>query len=719
MKTQMKTQTSRNAGITLLGLALGLALGFGCIDVGSIPPPKVSQGGAGGGAMVGAGGAGAGAMVGAGGAGGAAMVGAGGAGGGAMVGAGGGGAGAMAGAGGASGAAGALPSLVWQEPAAVPIPTGRSGHAMATLGNKVIMFGGGAAGESNGLQSGDETWEWDGKLWTQLHPPVSPPARSSHAMATLGNKVIMFGGSGLDDTWAWDGNVWTELHPPVSPLGRSGHAMATLGNKIVLFGGEALSAVDQSPVDVLGDTWEWDGTSWKKVAPLARPPARTGHAMATLGNKIVLFGGDASTDLSMPLGDTWEWDGATWSHHPGSTSPPAGVGHAMATLGNKVILFGHYLFGQTLDDPTTWLWDGSNWTYACVQSDPSCPTPIYSFSTFLGEFPTQRSYPAMATLNGAIVLFGGDAVGAPCGSYDETWEWKGTRWFQRLSPPGNEIVSRPAPMASLGGKVVLFNHHGPGSTWEWDGTVWRQLTPSTSPPGSWAGKRVYGPMATLGDKVVLLDGSSPGSTGKTWEWDGTNWTQIIPTTLDSTLVSPPVWDGSAIATLGNKVILFDASGSTWQWDGKLWTQLHPPVSPSGRSGHAMATLGNKVVLFGGSEALPTGISSRTPSDDTWQWDGATWTRMASPTGPPARTGHAMTALGNIVVLFGGVGADADNPLLHDTWAWDGTRWTQLAPLTNPPARSGHAMATLGDKVVLFGGSSDGKRNTWLLGSPTH
>ena len=58
----------------------------------------------------------------------------------------------------------------------------------------------------------------------------------------------------------------------------------------------------------LGDTWEWDGTSWRRVAN-SGPEARTNHAMAYDGARgvTVLHGGNTRR------GETWEWDGNSWA----------------------------------------------------------------------------------------------------------------------------------------------------------------------------------------------------------------------------------------------------------------------------------------------------------------------------------------------------------------------------------------------------------------------
>jgi hypothetical protein len=60
----------------------------------------------------------------------------------------------------------------------------------------------------------------------------------------------------LNDTWVWNGELWTQLED-IGPSARAANALAfdSTRERIVLFGGVAGSAV-------LADTWEWDGTEW-------------------------------------------------------------------------------------------------------------------------------------------------------------------------------------------------------------------------------------------------------------------------------------------------------------------------------------------------------------------------------------------------------------------------------------------------------------------------
>jgi hypothetical protein len=155
---------------------------------------------------------------------------------------------------------------------------------------------------------------------------------------------------------------------------------------------------------------------------------------------------------------------------------------------------------------------------------------------------------------------------------------------------------------------------------------------------------------------------------------------------------------------------------TWTWDGTTWTQQSPVTSPPARYGASMAydpATGN-TVLFGG-------VGSGSFLNDTWTWDGTTWTEQSPVTSPPARDGASMAydpSTGDMV-LFGGNG----NPgRLGDTWTWDGTTWTQQSPVTSPPARVGASMAydpSTGN-MVLFGGAGNSGflDDTWTYGPIT-
>jgi hypothetical protein len=115
----------------------------------------------------------------------------------------------------------------------------------------------------------------------------------------------------------------------------------------------------------------------------------------------------------------------------------------------------------------------------------------------------------------------------------------------------------------------------------------------------------------------------------------------------------------------------------------------------------------KTVLFGG---IDTKLEA-----DTWEWDGAAWASILSPTSPPARAFGALAYddLRAKVLLFGGAGEGAS---FADTWTWDGFAWRQEVDTTAPSGRSAHAMVYDGSNghLLVFAGFGESvlQGDTW-------
>ncbi|MBT9556790.1 MAG: S8 family serine peptidase, partial [Myxococcales bacterium] len=260
-----------------------------------------------------------------------------------------------------------------------PSPTQREGHAMATFGAKVLAVGGkvvlfGGYDPSTGAFL-DETWTWTAGVWAKLQPAVRPAPRSGHVMAPMGDKIVLFGGSngGIgNETWEFDGAMWTQRFPANSPPERRYTAMASLGTKVVLFGGMGGGGGSE-----MRDTWEWDGTNWTDRTTDVGPSRRVWHAMASLDGRVVLFGGyDAYAGAI--ANDTWEWDGQSWTDRSSSTRPAARRYHAMSQLigaqGDRVLLFGGSGADSVLLNDA-WGWNGAAWT---PFTDATRPSPRHS-----------------------------------------------------------------------------------------------------------------------------------------------------------------------------------------------------------------------------------------------------------------------------------------------------------------------------------------------------
>jgi hypothetical protein len=140
----------------------------------------------------------------------------------------------------------------------------------------------------------------------------------------------------------------------------------------------------------------------------------------------------------------------------------------------------------------------------------------------------------------------------------------------------------------------------------------------------------------------------------------------------------------------------------WAWDGAQWSLVSAdPQGPAWRNfvGAAFDTQRNVLVLHSGLQNAGSRV------DETWEWDGQTWTRFDVP-GPGFREGSVMAYDGarGEMVLFGGGGEDFE--MLGDTWTWDGNEWTQ-ASTSGPSPRFPSAIVydAAREKVLLFSGHS--------------
>ena len=224
----------------------------------------------------------------------------------------------------------------WTSPS-INTPSPRSFAAMSTigLGGAPVLYSGCSSCYSTAAPIND-TWTWNGTGWASAGVSAPSPARIASAMAPFGKVALLFGGitsyatgaTDLQDTWTFDGNAWSVAPSNTKPPVRDGHAMATLGSTVVLFGGEYLVG---NAFAGRNDTWTWNGTTWILQQPSASPGLRFFSVMAPLGNTLVLFGGvDATSTKAPPLAETWIWDGKNWMNKTDvNNSPPARCGAMM------------------------------------------------------------------------------------------------------------------------------------------------------------------------------------------------------------------------------------------------------------------------------------------------------------------------------------------------------------------------------------------------------
>jgi hypothetical protein len=297
-----------------------------------------------------------------------------------------------------------------------------------------------------------------------------------------------------------------------------------------------------------------------------------------------------------------------------------------------------------------------------------------------GPAPAPRSFPLMAyDLNGArTLLFGGNWG-------NDFWSYAGGVWTQ-LQPPLLPSARSRAAMAtdSFLGEIVLYGGMDSSSqfalddTWHWNGTVWQQLAPLTSPGGLARHAMAYDAVRQV---TVVFGGRNNlwianQALGQTWEFAAGNWTNVAPVLsplgrVDAAMAFHPAT--SAMLMFGGADSSGNASDETWSYDGTTWTQsnLIGP-RPSARVGAVLVPVlsRNRCVLFGGRDPITTQIFN-----DTWEHDGVAWTQVVGVLGgvyPPRGEFGLTHDIGrDRLVLFGG--AIANGSLRDDTWEY-GAHW---------------------------------------------
>ncbi len=176
-------------------------------------------------------------------------------------------------------------------------------------------------------------------------------------------------------------------------------------------------------------------------------------------------------------------------------------------------------------------------------------------------------------------------------------------------------------------------------------------------------------------------------------------TSSTSTWVQQTSTGPQARSGASMVfdpTTGD-VVLFGGNCScapllddTWTWNGSTWTDVQPSNSPPGLQNAPFVydkALGMAVLFDAGGDA--------------WLWSGSNWTEET--TNVPLNLSSGASAAyddtaGDVVAVTGG-----------QTWTWNSGGWTQQHPTSSPSAREFASMAfdESTGTVLLYGGRIPG------------
>lgn len=271
-------------------------------------------------------------------------------------------------------------------------------------------------------------------------------------------------------------------------------------------------------------------------SPAVSPSARERTATGTDGTNYYMYGGQLGASVA-GYDELWSYDGTTWTLL--TASGASGPGTRRGAIGGydiargKFVVFGgldtNGVAGQRAND--TWEWDAVN---GWVNVTPASGNPD-------GRWLTHNS----AYVPGLGVMFhGGNAIDSMGNTYrsGETWVWVGGAWAL-LASNGPEVQNAMMVYRSIQNDVIL--HGGQttnpttgatefnGETWRLDVQTgsWTQLTTGGTTPfnsvntsqGLFAAMSYYNPQTGM---MIVHGGNGGNSSNKTWQFDGTDWSEI-------------------------------------------------------------------------------------------------------------------------------------------------------------------------------------------------
>jgi hypothetical protein len=317
--------------------------------------------------------------------------------------------------------------------------------------------------------------------------------------------------------------------------------------------------------------------------------------------------------------------------------------------------------GHPRRDASTWAWDGSGW----IQHAGVYQPPLGS------DFTAVTAYDESRRAAVAVVTNEDDRQLA------DTWEWTGTAWQQ---------IAREQPvavyLAALGydearRELVLVGiKTGAGGgldTWVLRGSRWVAMPDAISGDEAWpyhlafdhaTNRLLFFPSAPAPpEKAPSCRGDCPlqvrpcpGCPVHPLAWNGSSW---IPSGM-----SAP--DGTVVADPTGKGLLDLVDGDTparglWRWDGQRWSRVASLPTPRSVWGWGVAPDpdAGQLVLYGGTETNGGWQPESKVIDQTWTFDGQSWTmRSGKPLPklpPPSTPPPPLPCLGSRATLHAGPG----------------------------------------------------------------
>jgi hypothetical protein len=568
-----------------------------------------------------------------------------------------------------------------------------------------------AVGQSAATAS---TQQWNGKTWSVTTSPKligSALAAVSCASASECFAVGRQTGSGANKALFehWNGKSWS-IVAGANPTGTTGVQLegvaCTSSTFCVAVGTQFIAGTTASKT--LAE--RWNGKKWS-ITPSPNPTGGRNvslHGVTCASTKGCTAVGGYNT-VSGTLQTLIErWNGTAWSSvpSPGSGAPLVGelLGVSCSSAANCVAV------GE--DHPATQngaaiaeRWNGKTWAVIAPHSDNRSVNHLDAVSC-------TGITSCMAV--GYVQNYGPDDSGA---SVSRVERWNGNHWSNVISPSPGATRTQLAAVSCKTTASCIAVGRVTNSAFErslsnlqtfaeqWNGSVWSP-TPSPNPiSASFATFDGVSCPSTTNCIAVGNTMAAPGHNNTLAQrWDGTAWSVVASPNPTGATISQLA--GVSCTSATNCVAVGRYTTSTAanaadagpfktlveQWNGTTWTIVASP-NPAGatfaRLDRVSCTAVNNCMAIGVASTKVAGTDNPIAA----RWNGTTWSLVAIPgsTQNPTNntielSGVSCTSPSHCVAVF------AYSPGFGPSWEawryaeqWDGTAWTMASPSENLPS----------------------------------
>ncbi len=538
-----------------------------------------------------------------------------------------------------------------------------------------------------------------GQSWDTTHERVA-------AITNVGNVIYVGLGDSTGDAEVWSCDIsatctntagWTQVGGDgVNTSWNTNYERVfslTVDGSNNIYAGLGLDSGD-------AEVWKYNGTSWTQIGGDSLNSSWTATTMtdvrALLVDGSTLYSGVSNTSATTYPAEVWTTNLTTisWTRIGGDginkSWPPANFTmiDSMTTYKGKLIAG---LPGSTFSDSQVWEYDGNTWDVIGGQGVNSSWTP----NTYADVW---------SLISDGTNLYAGLGTGTGKG---EVWQYNGTSWSKigggGVNSSWNGNYDRILAMAVYGGAVYAgtgqASTSGTAELWKYSGGSWTKVG-GDGLNGSWVDLKYefVESMTTWQNKLYVGLGANTGDNAL-WQYDGTNWAQIggdctgactpnsgsappsgswsNTTGWGSELDSLASYNGKLYAGMGigtGNAVIWQCDPGCTQSSG--WTK----IGGDGLNGSWAASTYEKVyamVVYNGS--LYAGLGDSAGDGEVWQYDGSTWTLVAT-SGNPLTWGTSIECACSLNVykgkLYAGKGRSASNDA--QVWSYGDNLYLQSA-----------------------------------------